>query len=641
MSIKTIRLIFMMIVLLSTTKCYATTWYVRTDGGDTTECTGTTDAAYPGSGTGQACAFEHPSWALGAGYSSTNHTNGVMQAGDTLIIQGSFKIGYGMPNTSGCSSAYPYACTLMQPPSGSDADHKTKIYGYGYEACEPDDRSNPTNISELWGTDSVYHVLNIGSNTDVKCLEITDHSGCMFRAPNNVHGNIDNDEANGPIVCSENYASSPGEYGRNGIQITDNSANITMDNVIIHGMALRSIQADQLGYFYANKLSMISGVWGNWEDGNSTPSAYYDEHILVDPWIKYAGCGERYPEATPHNCGTQDHGVVSDGIGFNTEAGIWKIYGTYSGGCDISFNKHDGVDFLYSSGGSINVDKCIFQSNGGAAVKASMNTNYITNSDIISNCAWWKNNPLALGAPEAPGREGTACNLDDYCDSNENYDNCADCFIGGICRPSSQSAIVFIPGTNNKLYLYNNTISGNSNIFVDGTRYDGQCGSGNEIFSKNNIFYGGEAYNGGCIFLTDIYYQECSTGDPWVINESNNSCYNLRYNNECADETDIIGDPNLVGLIYATCSNANQADLETYKNNFYLTSSSTGLIDAADNTVSMWNTSTDLNSYDRGASWDIGALEYGSVPTNPPEEPEPTTLGNAYKNLILRNGVFK
>lgn len=35
----------------------ATTYYVRTDGGSTTQCTGTTNAAYPGSGTGQACAF--------------------------------------------------------------------------------------------------------------------------------------------------------------------------------------------------------------------------------------------------------------------------------------------------------------------------------------------------------------------------------------------------------------------------------------------------------------------------------------------------------------------------------------------------------------------------------------------------------
>ena len=32
------------------------TYYVRTDGGSADECTGQTDAAYPGSGTSQPCA---------------------------------------------------------------------------------------------------------------------------------------------------------------------------------------------------------------------------------------------------------------------------------------------------------------------------------------------------------------------------------------------------------------------------------------------------------------------------------------------------------------------------------------------------------------------------------------------------------
>jgi hypothetical protein len=37
-----------------------TTWYIRADGGTNTQCTGKTNAAYPGSGTNQACAFNHP-----------------------------------------------------------------------------------------------------------------------------------------------------------------------------------------------------------------------------------------------------------------------------------------------------------------------------------------------------------------------------------------------------------------------------------------------------------------------------------------------------------------------------------------------------------------------------------------------------
>ena len=38
--------------------------------------------------------------------------------------------------------------------------------------------------------------------------------------------------------------------------------------------------------------------------------------------------------------------------------------------------------------------------------------------------------------------------------------------------------------------------------------------------------------------------------------------------------------------------------------------------DAADETITLIGTSNDYNGYSRGASWDIGALEYGSVTTD-------------------------
>ena len=50
----------------------AATYYVRSDGGDASQCTGRSDARYPGSGSNQACAWKHPFIALPpAGTSST------------------------------------------------------------------------------------------------------------------------------------------------------------------------------------------------------------------------------------------------------------------------------------------------------------------------------------------------------------------------------------------------------------------------------------------------------------------------------------------------------------------------------------------------------------------------------------------
>src|SRR5574337_868898 len=50
----------------------ATTWYVRTDGGTAAQCTGKSDAAYRGHGRHEACAFDHPFWALQPGQRASN-----------------------------------------------------------------------------------------------------------------------------------------------------------------------------------------------------------------------------------------------------------------------------------------------------------------------------------------------------------------------------------------------------------------------------------------------------------------------------------------------------------------------------------------------------------------------------------------
>ena len=72
------------------------TYYVRMDGGDTTQCTGLVDAPYPGSGTGQPCAWNHPFQAL------PPYGTARIAVGDTLIIgAGNYRMGYGAPGRGG------------------------------------------------------------------------------------------------------------------------------------------------------------------------------------------------------------------------------------------------------------------------------------------------------------------------------------------------------------------------------------------------------------------------------------------------------------------------------------------------------------------------------------------------------------
>jgi hypothetical protein len=68
------------------------TYYVRPDGGSAAQCTGRANAPYPGSGTAQPCAWDHPFRALPPG--GTPRIAGE----DTLIIApGSYMMGLGAP----------------------------------------------------------------------------------------------------------------------------------------------------------------------------------------------------------------------------------------------------------------------------------------------------------------------------------------------------------------------------------------------------------------------------------------------------------------------------------------------------------------------------------------------------------------
>src|SRR6185437_10273957 len=95
---------------------WATTYYVRADGGTSAQCTGKSDAAYPGQGAHRECAFDHPFWAVQPGQRASNFTpSTVLKAGDTLVIgRGSFMIGYGAPNSPNamCYQPATWGCAI-------------------------------------------------------------------------------------------------------------------------------------------------------------------------------------------------------------------------------------------------------------------------------------------------------------------------------------------------------------------------------------------------------------------------------------------------------------------------------------------------------------------------------------------------
>jgi hypothetical protein len=274
---------------------HAATYYVRSDGGTATQCTGLADAAYPGSGTGWACAFNHPFWAISV--KGNNPTK--MQGGDTLIIDGSggaqYMMGWGGPNvndTSICGSSWPWDCYMRAIPSGPDAAHPTRVLGKGWN-------TGCINPPQLWGNDRALMILNLqgSDNVEVQCLEITDHSAC---------------QQGGPNPCN-NTTAPFGPWASKGLVASD-SSNVLLKNVNIHGMAHHGIHAARLSNWTLENVKIVANSFVGWDgDMGATTSSNSGTLMFNRVAIQYNGCGETYPGKVPYNCYSQDQGGYGDG----------------------------------------------------------------------------------------------------------------------------------------------------------------------------------------------------------------------------------------------------------------------------------------------------------------------------------------
>ncbi len=540
----------------------AATYYVRTDGGTATECTGTTNAAYPGSGTNQACAFEHPFWAL----SPANAPNR-MVAGDTLIIgPGEYMMGFGAPNTPSCSQFYPWDCYMRSVPSGTAAN-PTRILGEGWD-------DDCTSKPQLWGTERTANIINLkgSSNVEIQCLDITDHSSCMDSGPDP------------GTVCNRN--SYPyGQWALIGIVASD-SQNVLLKNLDIHG--LRSgIFAGRLTDWTIEDTDITANSFVGWDgDIGATTSSNSGTITFKNTNITYTGCGETYPGLAPHHCYSQDQGGYGDALGTNRTGGDWVFDHV-----DISYNVSDGVDLLYHNGnGSITISHSRFEGNAGNQVKVATDT-IIDNSKLIGTCAFFSGKSFT--STTGVGGSSVAFNH---------------------CRAAGSTlAAEFEAGM--EVEIYNSTITGNGDVIILSS--GSNCVSTDKIISQNNIYIGGPEFNNGGADISDLYYASGSTGNgdgtcgslPFIT--TNDIIWATKYNSlECVSSTSRCVDPKIAGTLSYTGADQDVSLLST--------SPAIGL-----GIVMSTIPTTDFNNYDRGTLWDIGALEYGSVATTAESSSDP------------------
>ncbi|MBI3961927.1 MAG: right-handed parallel beta-helix repeat-containing protein [Deinococcus sp.] len=357
-----------------------TTWYVRPDGGSPEQCTGLVNAPYPGSGTGQSCAWDHPFRAL------PPEGEPRIAGGDSLIIAaGNYMMGYGAPGADNCDADYPWGCFMAAIPSGPDPTHPTRILGA--------DDSNPP---ELWGTERVDLILNLtdASNVEIAYLEITDHSGCV-------------ESHTGGLRC-ERDTFPFGAWAVRGIYAED-SANVHLRDLNIHGLASAGVHAGRLTDWTVENVRIAGNGLVGWDGDLWEGSDSNSGTMRFQRWtVEWNGCGETWPGGQPTGCWGQEAGGYGDGVGTGETGGHWIIE-------DSKFlhNTSDGLDLLYARipGSFIEIRRTIAEGNDGQQIKTTGPV-LIENSIIVGNCGYFDGQPFTYNVEPICRAGGTALTLD-------------------------------------------------------------------------------------------------------------------------------------------------------------------------------------------------------------------------------------
>lgn len=613
-----IRIIIFVSLLIFPSIANATTRYVRPDGGTAAQCTGTTDAAYPGSGLAQACAHKHPFYTIGwyAGGNEASPTGGqagTLVGGDTLIIaRGSYQMGNDS-NTTGMFTncgANTTTCKSRPIPSGSDVDHPTKVLGCSVTGCTGAKSTYP----ELWGSGRVEHVLSLKSSSYVQVgwLNITDHATCGF----------------GHFIYGCGSADINELSATDGILIRFGTG-LILQNLWVHGLYRYGLYGGNVNGMRVIDSNIDVNSYGGW-NGDSCDSSTCGQSGVIyfsgstSPTstsavasIDYNGCVEN--ASTPgipatQGCYGQNQSGYGDGLGTNSSIGTWIFEQV-----DVSHNTSDGIDLLYVNkdgltSGTLSVKKSRIEGNAGNQVKGP-NAMTLEDNVIVGNCAFFNTNSIK--------QQGSPPN---------DFSNCR--------AEGNTIVIAWRNNSSDTPKIYNNTITTNGTgaIIIEGPN-SSNCTAGTNILLKNNTILGGRRW-----------------GDDTANNSSGgNSSINLYYNSAAADYgkacvPTVVSDYNVCSGDFnggKTCATSVSSPhtVSAGSNNSYVSSptnvytgtiqqgpttyysgtnyidqltikSTSTAINRSDTTISGTD-SLDFNAFNRGSSWDAGALEFGTTGGGP------------------------
>ncbi len=592
------------LLMLLTLPALATTWYVRPDGGSRFspdnpqgQCNGKTDAAYPGSGSNRNCALNDPRYLYSTG--GNQPYSWIISGGDTVLMRGGpYRIG---GSTSADCPAFSNGCAsdnsfIPAPPPGTDAQ-PTRLLGENYASCSAK--------TQLYGGYTVNAVFDLRGTHDVQvqCFDITDHSQCSVMGDRH------------PSSCTGTLAD---DLAKSGILTDNNTHDITLQDLDIHGFRSNGISGPVGGVINANRVRIAfngSAGW-NFDDGLGHHSVN-GQMNWTSVLFEGNGCIEEYPitHAFPAVfCYDDGNGGYGDAVGTNDDQINFNVdHSTFR------YNTQDGLDLLHDRGANITVTNSSFYGNMGQQLKLGpMASTVVRNNLFLTNCK-----RLSADMPGAPA--GYNAELSDFCRASaavimvQRGDNAGggsyifqnNSFVGytgdamletGECTDSFVSALTNDCNTPN--IVYQNNLMVGYPYPINAYRYTGLPPSGMGTESGAQSRFAARDHN--------IYYNTYSCPA-----EPGSSC----------------GDPHLAGEPVFT-GNTPLPETAFDAVNFALTSASTNAIGQG---ITIPGLTSDFNGTPRSGPGTIGALVYGGSAPPPAPAPGPSTLTPQFSLAVTPN----
>ncbi len=394
---------------------FATTWYVRADGGSRYtanapqgQCDGKADAAYSGSGVNQHCAFGDYRYLWDDhSYGNTNRNNWAIAGGDTVILDNTkqWRVGFEQsgPDDVWCWGGNgPYGCGNPTIPSGTPSQH-TRILGRNYANCSTNNAADPSKLTQIFGGHGVVNALNLGGAqyVDVQCLEITRHSQCiLYGYPASPGG------------CSKNFPVD--DFDDSGVWTDVNSHDLLLQDLWIHGHPSRGVQGAIGGMVTANRVLISTNGMAGWDfdDGSGGASASVNGNFIAHYLnIEFSGCNQEYPAVDPipvASCYSQSTGGYGDGIGTPSGMGM-NVSIDHS---TFRYNTQDGEDFGHIDTGvsTLSITNSLSFANNGGQFKWGPGFHQVVfnNNLAVGNC-------LRMSQPLQGAPAGYNTNLQDFC----------------------------------------------------------------------------------------------------------------------------------------------------------------------------------------------------------------------------------